>query len=571
MRWCVAAVINRGATAVAIVAMAAAGGVVLVDQFASERPVPATAEPAASARANQTEVLLPLTGLSAVPVCPGPQTLLAPAGGQPVDPGGPVVVGAVVEGPATAPAPRATLAGQALTAREGTTVAVLTLPRTAAGPVPLQPFRSAAGPPMSAVQLGLARQGDRRGLSALNCATAATRSWLVGGGTQLGRRGLLVLSNPAATPAEADVTVHGPHGPVQAPAGTGVVVPAQGQVGLRVDALAPDLDAIAVLVQTRSGRVSATLHDEYVRGFTPSGVDDVTAAAPPATRQVVPGVSVAPATGMTLPSSASAPGAVAVRVANPGSTEAVARVVLRGGAGEVVPPRGVLTLGAGEVRDVPLVDVPPGVYAAVVEADVPVVAGAVVGRTVPGGQLVGTQAAAGRVTPSAGLGRVTPSAGFGQIVPPAEFGWATSVEPLAGTTLVALPGLSEGGRRTGVSAVLSVAAVDRAGSVEIDELDADGRLLVTGALLVAAGSGADRALSAQAAAIRLRPVPGGGSLVAALVLDVRDATGPMVSVLPVRPGPTSQGARPRVVADARVGLPAWSSGVQSSGVQSSRP
>lgn len=483
----------------------------------------------------RTQVSLPATGLAAVPVCPGPQTLVVPAGGQPIAPAGPVAVGAVVEGSPGSPAGRATLGGRRLTVGDSP-FGLLTSPRASAGPVSLQASRSAAAPAMSAVQLGLARQGDQRGLSALSCSVAATQTWLVGGGTQAGRRGHLLLANPAATPAAVDVVVHGPGGPIEAPAGTGVVVPPEAQLALRLDALAPDLDTAAVLVRARSGRVIASLHDNWVRGVTPSGVDDVSAAAPAARRQVVPGISVAPPGGQQVPETATAPGAVAVRVVNPGSAEVVAGVRLLGEAGPVVLPGAVLTLGPGEVRDLPLSTVPPGVYAAVVEADAPVVAGAVVGRTMPGGQIAGTDAA------------------IGVSVPPSEFGWAASVLPLAGTTLVSLPELAETGRRAGISATLTVAAPDGAGSVEVVEIDSAGAPLGSGTLLVAAGSGEQRVLSAKAAAVRLRPVSGSGPLMAALLLQLPDPAGPMVSVLPVRPGPTGSGARPHVVADVRVGL-----------------
>jgi hypothetical protein len=480
-------------------------------------------------------VSLPATGLAAVPVCPGPQTLVVPAGGQPVAPGGPVVVGAVVEGSDGSPAARATLDGRALRSGDGS-YGLLSLPRTVAGAVPLQASRSAAAPPMSAVQVGLARSGDLRGLSALTCTTASTQTWLVGGGTQVGRRGQLVLANPAASPAEADVVVHGPKGVVETTQGAGVVVPAKGQIALRLDALAPDQNGVAVHVRARSGRVSASLHDSWVRGVTATGVDDVTAAAPPAARQVIPGVSIAPAPGAKLPWEATDPGAVAVRVVNPGTSEVVARVSLLGQDGLVVLPNGVLTVGPGQVRDVPIREARAGLYTAVVEADAPVVAGAVVGRTVPGGQVAGTDAA------------------VGQTVPPSEFGWAASVEPLAGSTVVAIPQLTENGVRTPVGAVLSVAAPAVAGSVEVVELDAGGRELATGTLVVGEASGAERALSSSVAAVRLRPLPGGGPLSAALVLSVPDAGGPMDAVLPVRPGPTGAGARPHVVSDVRVGL-----------------
>ena len=519
---------KRRLAALTAFVVATAGGVVAAGEVRAVTSAP-------GGTAGRTQVSLPATGLAAVPVCPGPQTLVAPAGGEAVAPDGPVVVGAVVEGSDASPAARATLAGKALVA-QGEVYGFRTLPLTSAGLVPLRASRAGAAPPLSAVQLGLARTGDLRGLSALTCSTAATQIWLVGGGTQVGRRGQLLLANPAATPAEVDVTVHGPHGAVESPPGTGVVVPAGGQVALRIDALAPELDAVAVHVRARSGRVAASLHDSYDRGVTPSGVDDVTAAAPAAARQVIPGISVASAPGSALPSSANAPGAVAVRVVNPGTGELVARVSLLGDGGAVVLPDAVLTIGPGEVRDLPVTDVPTGVYTAVVEADAPVVAGAVVGRVLPGGEVAGTSAAVGRT------------------VPPSEFAWASSVEPLVGTTLVALPELDEGDHVAVVSALLSVAAPDGPGSVRVDELAADGTTLRTTTVLATADSGARQQLSGKAAALRLRPVVGSGPLSAALVLIVSDPSGPMIAVLPVRPGPTGSGARPHVVSDVRVGL-----------------
>jgi hypothetical protein len=239
---------------------------------------------------------------------------------------------------------------------------------------------------------------------------------------------------------------------------------------------------------------------------------------------------------VALPSSATAPGAVAVRVVNPGTDELVARVSLLGDAGVVALPHAVLTVGPGEVRDLPVTEVPTGVYTAVVEADAPMVAGAVVGRVLAGGEVAGTPAAVGRT------------------VPPSEFAWASSVEPLAGTTLVALPELDEGDRPAAVSALLSVAAPDGTGSLQVEELAADGTTVRTTTVLATAASGARLQLTGKAAALRLRSVAGSGPLSAALVLVVPDPSGSMIAVLPVRSGPTGAGARPHVVSDVRVGL-----------------
>lgn len=539
----------------AAVAMAATGGVLTMQSL-----WPAPGASASVAGGRVTQVSLPAVGVAAVPVCPGPQSLVAPDGGTAVEPGGPVVVGAIVE--SVEGRRPATLSGVALTGGEGG-FALRTAPRTSAGLVTLQAPSSSTVPVMSAVQVSLRRSGDLRGLTALACPTTATRTWLVGGGTQAGRRGQLVLANPAGAPAEADVTVYGPRGPVSAPAGTGIVIPAGGVLALRIDALAPDLDAVAVLVQARGGRISATLQDSYVRGLTPSGVDDITAAAPAARRQVVPGISVAVPAGTGLPEASGAPGGVAVRVVNPGSVDVVARVRLLGEAGPVEVGGGVLTLAAGEVRDVVVTRVPEGIYSAVVEADAPVVAGAVVGRapsagaaagaaSPPRASTLGAAAAARSVGPAAVTAGRAATDATGR---PSDFGWAASVEALSGATLVALPAVTENAARATIGGVLTVAAPDGAGSFELVQLDGEGHRIETATvLLVPAGTSSRYTVSPKAAAVRLRPLDGSSTLMAAVVLQAPDPSGPMIAVLPVRPGPAGQGDRPYVVSDVRAGL-----------------
>jgi Family of unknown function (DUF5719) len=509
---------------VAVVAVTGAGTAV-----AANRPAPSASRTAAQ------RMPLPATGVAAVPICPGPETLVAPPGGETVTPQGPVAVSALVQG-------RTAVLGDHPLVPGSSGLGLVTVPRTVAGSIALQarpaPAGTAdAGPSMSLVQLGLARTGDTRGIAALACSTASTESWLVGGGTQVGRRGRLLLANPAPTAATVDVTLLGPRGVVPAPGAGGVVVPGRRQVALFVDALAPDLAVVAVHVQTRSGRVSAVLHDSWVRGTTAGGVDDVTAAAPAARIQFVPGVSVAPATGTALPAHATDPGAVAVRVVNPGDDVAVARVHLVGSGPPVTLPGGVVTVPARSVVDVPVTGVATGVYTAVVEADAPVVAGAVVGRGSAGSEAAGTAEAA-------------TLAG----VPPAEFGWAASVEPGTTPALVALPSVTEDGSATEVTATLSVTAPGRAAEVEVTQLDGRGTVLRTATLPVPAGSAAEQKLDAAAAGLRLRPAGAGAPVVAAVVLSVPDAAGPLVSVLPVRWGPAGGGSRPAVVADGRVGL-----------------
>lgn len=355
-------------------------------------------------------------------VCPGPETLLAPAGAAPLAPGGVVRLRALLAtdqagGPAEATAwlrPLATGGGLAgrlagrLRAEDGDAgITQGALDRAGATvlsvPVSTPDSTASSLPEIAALQSTVATTGDIHGLVATGCSAAGSDLWLVGGGSLTGRRGRLLLTNPSSTAAvTVDVTVHGPSGVVPAPAGQGIVLPAGGQAALLLDALAPGLPAAVVHVRARSGRVVGTLHDSLVRGLVPGGADDVPLATGPATRQVVAGLLVQHAVGSTGASpaghdaasreaAATAAGATAVRVAVPGRDEAIVRVRLMGPAGLTdLGAGGVATVPSGAVADIPVTGVPNGVYAALVQSDVPVVAGAIVGRASPGSTLAGT-------------------------------------------------------------------------------------------------------------------------------------------------------------------------------------
>ena len=73
---------------------------------------------------------------------------------------------------------------------------------------------------------------------------------------------------------------------------------------------------------------------------------------------------------------------------------------------------------------------------------------------------------------------------------------------------------------------------------------------------IEAGRQVDVPISATATAVLLRSVPsaGSGSIHAAMVLTAADAAGPMISVVPVRPGPTAPVSPPVVVHDPGVGV-----------------
>ena len=640
-------------------------GLLLVVVTASALVAAARSVPAPSPR-HLGAASLPVTPAAEVPVCPGPETLQVPQGADAVpapgrvaiagvvapadavgQPSTPAVPGARRSSAPVAPAaglhplgePRRPPSGEAAPAGGGSSatpatgsgspgpaIRVVQASPTQAGAWRLDSDHGGEVPVVAAAQWTLATGGDLRGLATTGCVPATTDTWLVGGSTRPGHRARLLLANPGVSPAVVDVTVHGPQGVVQAPAGNGVTVSPGQQQALYLEALAPGIPALAVHVQARSGRVAPTLHSSVIRGMVPGGTDDVPAAAPAARRQVIPGVAIAAPTPVPAPASVPVPasvpapvptpapvpapvpapapgapagalpadpavaGAVVVRVAAPGGTAAVVRVRLQGRDGEVnLPGGGVVTVAPRGVADIAVTGVPDGVYAALVEADTPVLAAVMIGRSRVG------SAAAG--TPAAALGGV----------PPAELAWSAGSRPLQATTAVPLPAAAGSVPATGVSAPatagsapaaagsapaaagsapaaagsvpatgvppaggageaggasgsavisqLALAAVGPAGRVVLAEVAADGSVGAAQVIEIPAGRSITADIAADSVGVLLRADASGGPVVGAVVLTSTDAAGVLISVQAVRPGSQNTGAAPSaVVQDQGLGL-----------------
>jgi hypothetical protein len=343
--------------------------------LAGRLPAGATATAATAATAPAVRLELP----AALPmlVCPGPETAVVPDGASALPVPGPYTVTAAVAGSGSEGAALGPLAGAAATDLAGGGVRVLARAGDPGGALRLVPATSpgaAADTPvrLAAVQATLARAGDLRGLTVGACGAATADAWLVGGDAIPGRRTRLLLANPTPAPAVVDVRVAGPDGPVAARSGRGLVL-APGRVrAVLLDALVPGTGPLAVHVVARTGRFTALMHDTALRGAVPAGTDDVVPTSAPARRVVVPGVVVLPG------------GSARLRVAAAGTAEAVVRVRVVGPAGEVTAPAaGVLSVPAGGVVELALPWLAPGAYAVVLDADTPVVAGAVLSVTGP--------------------------------------------------------------------------------------------------------------------------------------------------------------------------------------------
>lgn len=182
----------------------------------------------------------------------------------------------------------------------------------------------ALAPGLTVQQTTTSTTGAERGLAALRCEAARTRTWLLGGGATVGETAELVLTNPEDVEAVVDLTVLTAEGPTDDRSGRGITVPARGRTVVALDTLASDRSRLAVGVVAARGRVAAALRHTRFDGVVPRGVEYAASAPAPTEQVVVPG----------LPAG---PGDRQLWLANPGETDVVVEVQLTTGDGQFVP------------------------------------------------------------------------------------------------------------------------------------------------------------------------------------------------------------------------------------------
>ncbi|RBQ17075.1 hypothetical protein DP939_26675 [Spongiactinospora rosea] len=227
------------------------------------------------------------------------------------------------------------------------------------------------GPPaagLEAAQTTMATAGGDRGLSGVRCVEPSSRAWFVGPGPAAAADVTLHLTNADSAPAAAQVRIYAGEGPLIGDHGV-VVGPGEHQA-VSLKELAPTPLVMAVEVRTSTGRVAAAVHVRLGDGRKGGGLDWLPAAAPPATKVVVPGI---PGGG----------GKRELYVAAPGESDAVVTVkavtedgsyALKGRETVEVPAGSVATLDVSS-------GIASGAAALMLSAEVPVVAGVVVTGT----------------------------------------------------------------------------------------------------------------------------------------------------------------------------------------------
>lgn len=342
---------------------------------------------------------------------------------------------------------------------------------------------------------------DIHGYSSAPCSNAERDHWFMGGSGQEGRRGKLVLSNPANVPAVVDVDLWTGDGPLVTPATQDLSVPPNSQRLVLLDALAPDARQVAVHVSAQRGRVSAAIEVRESESGTPRGISFLPVAAAPAHELVIPGI--AQKTSAYL------------HVLAPGEVDAIVHVKYLGSSGSFKPSgQDVLTVPAGQVLSVPLegIDEP---MAVALESDEPVTAGV----------------------------RLSRSSGDG----PRDLAFSAASKPLDGPTAVLL-----GRTKNEFSTSLVISSVaDATSRVTIQRIDNDGKVVGEETVDVPAGA---------TVPVRLRTVDGASypyavvrpadrdALMVARVVTAVNADGAFIDVLPLTSAPTKVDV-PEVVAE----------------------
>lgn len=145
-------------------------------------------------------------------------------------------------------------------------------------------------PGLVSATVGTDGRGEGKGLWSARCVDAGAESWLMGGGGSAGQRSVLLLANPTESDSVVDVNAFGKGGRLEATGDDGVTVPAGETTQVRLDALVPDTDAVALRVRTRVGLIAASISDERMNGLTPMGTDLLTDAGPPQRTQILAGM-----------------------------------------------------------------------------------------------------------------------------------------------------------------------------------------------------------------------------------------------------------------------------------------
>lgn len=213
------------------------------------------------------------------------------------------------------------------------------------------------------------------GLVSSACLPPQLETWIPAGSTQTGRQAVLSLVNPGDVPATVDLTLYGSAGEISAPAARGILLPPGTRRVFPLAGFTPEEASPVIHVVAQGSPVQATLHLSVTRGLSADGADVVTGQQSLSQTVFLPGVAVEAGEAFLerRQQEGYADLGPALRLLSPtGDTTARIRVI-RPLFSEVVSEA---ELTQDRVLEFALDELGPGVFNIVVEADLPIVAGA---------------------------------------------------------------------------------------------------------------------------------------------------------------------------------------------------
>ncbi|MFD5599154.1 DUF5719 family protein [Leucobacter sp. NPDC058333] len=266
--------------------------------------------------------------------------------------------------------------GDATTAISGKPAGTATLTRSEGGGLPSVVFAPMAKP-LAAAQFQALATESARGAAASSCAEPLNEQWLLGGASSLGFSTTLSLGNPGTVPATVAITVYDENGEVDAVQTAGVLVAPGTVQTVSLNGYAPDRDRLAVRVESTGAPIAAHLGVSQSSGIDPFGLSGVTPQTEPSESLVIPGIE--NADGADRGPNDSGEGdafPVVVRALAPGDTAGTATVTAidkNGKSTEV----GSIKLAPNAIGELNVATLPAGANALVLNADVPIIGGAV--------------------------------------------------------------------------------------------------------------------------------------------------------------------------------------------------
>jgi hypothetical protein len=203
------------------------------------------------------------------------------------------------------------------------------------------------------------------GIGAVLCQSGNADQWFVGGAGGLTSKDQLDIVNSGLSPAQVDIIGYSSK---QVLPVISLVVPANSDRPVLLDALVPGEDSVVLHVITRAGRVTSFLFDQRKKGLSSLGTDFVNSQDTPSKDLVIP----------ALMQSSNGKVASTIRFLVPGNLDANVKLTINSGDGAFTPLGfdGRL-IPHGKVIDIPLADLtsstPMWIH---VESDQPLVAAA---------------------------------------------------------------------------------------------------------------------------------------------------------------------------------------------------